>query len=63
MKPNSAAKCRLFANLTPSHTTLVRSPVRYHRMDEDTLALVVALSGLAIMTIAAAAMLVAFAVL
>jgi hypothetical protein len=63
MESKSAANYRLFANLLPSDTTRVRPRVRYRRIDEDTLALILALTGLAIMTITAASMLVAFAVL
>jgi hypothetical protein len=64
MAPNSGAKYQPFTLTMPRETKPVCPQlVRYRRIDEDTLALILALAGLAIMTVAAASMLVAFSVL
>jgi hypothetical protein len=60
MRPKSSTKYQAFADLTPRDTKAVHA-IRLVA-DEDTLALILALTGLALMTVAAASMLVALSI-
>jgi hypothetical protein len=64
MEPRLAANYRHFTMVAP-HETLMVHPhaIPYGSYDEDTLALVLALTGLALMAVATFSMLIAFAVL
>ncbi|MFZ2061633.1 MAG: hypothetical protein WAU82_11525 [Candidatus Binatus sp.] len=64
MEPRFAADYRHFTMVMP-HETLVIHPnaMPYGSHDEDTMALVLALTGLALMAVATVSMLIAFAVL
>jgi hypothetical protein len=64
MEPRLAANCRHFTMITPHETKLVHPhAIPYRSYDEDSLALFLALIGLALMAVATVSMLIAFSVL
>jgi hypothetical protein len=64
MEPRLAANYRHFTMVTPHETKVVHPrAIPYGSYDEDTMALVLALTGLALMAVATISMLIAFSVL
>ena len=64
MEPKFAAQYRHFTMITPHETKIVRPrAIPYGSYDEDTAALVLALTGLALMAAATLSMLIVFSVL
>jgi hypothetical protein len=64
MEPKLAANYRHFTMITPHNTKVVHArAIPYGSYDEDTAALVLAFTGLALMAVATVSMLIAFSVL
>lgn len=64
MEPRLAAKYRHFTMVTPHDTKVVHPhAIPYGSYDEDTMALILAFTGLALMGVATVSMLIAFSVL
>lgn len=64
MEPRLAPNYRHFTMVTPHNTKVVHPhAIPYGSYDEDTLALFLALTGLALMAVATVSMLIAFSVL
>jgi hypothetical protein len=64
MEPRLAANYRHFTMVTPHETKVVHPrAIPYGSYDEDTMALVLALTGLVLMAVATISMLIAFSVL
>ena len=64
MEPRLAANYRHFTMVTPHNTKVVHArAIPYGSYDEDTAALILAFTGLALMAVATVSMLVAFSVL
>jgi hypothetical protein len=64
MEPRFSANYRHFTMVTPHDTKVVNArAIPYGSYDEDTAALVLAFTGLALMAVATASMLVAFSIL
>lgn len=64
MEPRLAANYRHFTMVTPHNTKVVHArAIPYGSYDEDTAALILAFTGLALMAVATISMLIAFAVL
>ena len=64
MEPRLATNYRHFTMVTPHETRVVHPhAIPYGSYDEDTMALVLALTGLALMAVATVSMLIAFSVL
>jgi hypothetical protein len=64
MEPRLAANYRHFTMITPHDTKVVHPHViPYGSYDEDTMALVLAITGLTLMAVATVSMLIAFSVL
>jgi len=64
MEPKFAAQYRHFTMITPHETKIVRPrAISYGSYEEDTAALVLALTGLALMAAATLSMLIVFSVL
>lgn len=64
MGPKLAANYRHFTRVTPHETKVVHArAIPYGSYDEDTVALALALIGVALMTVAVISMLVAFSIL
>ena len=64
MEPRLAANYRHFTMITPHDTKVVHSrAIPYGSYDEDTMALVLAITGLTLMAVATVSMLIAFSVL
>lgn len=64
MEPKLAANYRHFTMVTPHQTKVVHPhAIPYGSYDEDTMALLLAFAGLALMAVATVSMLIAFSVL
>jgi hypothetical protein len=64
MEPRLAANYRHFTMITPHETKVVHPrAIPYGSYDEDTMALILAFSGLALTAVATVSMLIAFSVL
>jgi hypothetical protein len=64
MEPRFSADYRHFTMVTPHNTKVVHArAIPYGSYDEDTMALILAMTGLALMAVATVSMLIAFSVL